>query len=241
MIPRGRGRETSVHKVTKEQQCRSGVCTKILKKVKRSSERKDPNDYTLLEDIKYTKAELLFNLEKVTRSFQDLSRVMAHVVNSLGKTDPYLIGRIMGTNDTTKWMNENLFYQCRPARQRMTGVSNCGGGRIFSNGQTRKINVSDSCIAVDKRDIIDFSLSSQVNLAPSDDLLGEEDLSDLEDDEEVIDPQFSFSGRKIGGTFGNSEKSSDDRFSILLGLLWSPLPGVISLLFVSYQILINRH
>ncbi|ACY56283.1 hemagglutinin [Quaranjavirus johnstonense] len=97
-----------------------------------------------LEDIRnvlsvqmWSHQESGYNMAQLYKVVNEVISSLTTVINSVGKLDDELIGRLVGIEGRSKWFNSDLFHMCPCFQLGDFGDSNCASGYVFSEGRVR--------------------------------------------------------------------------------------------------------
>ncbi|QQO86216.1 hemagglutinin [Lake Chad virus] len=97
-----------------------------------------------LQDIKevidvqmWSHQEAGYNMVQLYQLVGELTNTLTEVINSVGKLDDELIGKLVGVEGRSKWFNKELFHMCPCFQIGDFGDSNCASGYIFADGRIK--------------------------------------------------------------------------------------------------------
>nr|UTQ48798.1 hemagglutinin [Quaranjavirus quaranfilense] len=105
-----------------------------------------------LEDVRnilsiqmWSHQESGYNLVQLYKVVSEMMNTLTTVINSVGKLDDELIGRLIGVEGRSKWFNSELFHMCPCFQLGSFGDSNCASGYIFSEGRVKVDKDGSKC------------------------------------------------------------------------------------------------
>ncbi|CAH2005676.1 unnamed protein product [Acanthoscelides obtectus] len=113
-----------------------------------------------LNGLQTTQMQGIYNVIENRNLINEMMDILTKMINSLSKTNPYLLSSILGGSYKTTWLNEEVFQVC-PCTEKASFPlhTNCMGNLMYKNGQVITTeNSTENCFSLEESNIKNISI-----------------------------------------------------------------------------------